>query len=100
VPQNTEIAIIQPIFKDIRYAAQRMGLTVYAMRVLVWNRLVRPVKKGQAYLFTEKMIEELGVKLASGELEFPRVPSRKKDIRKRPENAMLKHDQAERRNSS
>jgi hypothetical protein len=78
--QNTETAIIQPFFKDIKYASQRLGISIYAVRVLIWNRLVRPVRKGSAYLFTEPQLLELAGKLASGEFTFPKVPTRKKDI--------------------
>jgi hypothetical protein len=73
-----ETSAVTPFFRNITYASQRLGVSVYAVRVLIWNKRVRPVRKGAQFLFTEAMLTELAGKLESGEITFPRAPSRRK----------------------
>jgi hypothetical protein len=69
--------VVTPLFKDIRYAAARLGTTVFNVRTLVWNHLLKPIRQGQKFLFTEEMLIELAAELASGKVEFPKVPAKK-----------------------
>jgi hypothetical protein len=66
--------VVTPLFIPIKAASLRFGVTVFAMRVLVWSKLLKPVKHGRQYLFADADLVELAAKLRSGEVSFPRSP--------------------------
>jgi len=72
-----ELNPVTPLFVDIQFAARQLGVSIFAVRNLCWNKLLTPVRQGRKYLFTSAMLTELAAKLSSGEVEFPRVPTRK-----------------------
>src|ERR1700676_2779615 len=67
---------IQPMFVDIQAASAALGISVFAVRNICWNKLLRPVRHGKKYLFTPQMLTELRDKLVSGQVVFPASPTK------------------------
>ena len=65
---------VQPMFVDIHAASAALGLSVFAVRTICWNKLLRPVRHGKKYLFTLQMLTELRDKLVSGQVTLPVSP--------------------------
>jgi hypothetical protein len=74
---------VQPMFVDIHAAAAALGLSVFAVRNICWNKLLRPVRHGKKYLFTPQMLTELRDKLVSGQVTLPASPHKSAKPRKR-----------------
>ena len=72
----------EPLLGDIRFAAARLGISVFAVRNLCWHKLLRPVRHGKKYLFAPASLTELADKLVRGEVQFPAVAPRKKSSRR------------------
>ena len=68
--------VVQPMFIDIHAASAALGLSVFAVRTICWNKLLRPVRQGKKYLFTPQMLTELRDKLVSGQVVLPASPSK------------------------
>jgi hypothetical protein len=66
--------VVTPLLIPIETASLRLGVTVFAMRNLVWNRLLKPVKHGRRYLFADADLVALAERLRCGEVSFPPTP--------------------------
>ena len=76
VPSSAPTPAVQPMFLDIQAASAALGLSVFAVRNICWNKLLRPVRHGKKYLFTPQMLTELRDKLVSGQVVLPASPSK------------------------
>jgi hypothetical protein len=80
VPSRTELSLpaAQPLLVDIRVAATILGISVFAVRNLCWNRdtkrVLKPVRQGLKFLFSPTALTECAAKLVSGEIQFPATP--------------------------
>jgi glucose uptake protein GlcU len=71
-----------PLLIDIKAAAQMLGTSVFAVRVLCWDsktaHILRPVRHGLQFLFAPAALVELRDALVAGTVTFPRSPSKPK----------------------
>jgi hypothetical protein len=72
----------QPLLVDIRAAAALLGVSVFAVRNLCWNRdtkrVIKPVRLGLKLLFSPTVLNECAEKLVAGEIQFPATPTKAK----------------------
>ena len=76
------VPTVEPLLEDIREASRKLGVSVFAIRNLCWNRLLKPIRHGRRYLFAPTSLTDFAAKLVSGEVEFPPVPAKKAKKRK------------------
>jgi hypothetical protein len=73
---------VEPLLVDIRTAAQKLGVSVFAVRNLCWNRdtarVLKPVRQGLKFLFSPAALSEFATKLVNGEVQFPATPVKAK----------------------
>jgi hypothetical protein len=71
-----------PLLIDIKAAAQMLGTSVFAVRVLCWNpktaHILKPVRHGLQFMFSPAALVELRDALVAGTVTFPRSPSKPK----------------------
>jgi hypothetical protein len=71
-----------PLLVDIRTAASMLGISVFAVRNLCWNRdtkhVLKPVRQGLKFLFSPAALNDFAAKLVSGEIQFPATPVKAK----------------------
>lgn len=76
------VPAVEPLLVDIREASRRLGVSVFAIRNLCWNKLLKPIRHGRKYLFAPASLTDLVAKLVSGDVEFPPVPVKRSRKRK------------------
>jgi hypothetical protein len=73
-----------PLLIDIRAASRLLGISVFGVRVACWDpktaHVLRPVRHGLKFLFSPAAIADFAAKIISGELQFPRSPSKPKRV--------------------
>ena len=71
-----------PLLVDIRTAARILGISVFAVRNLCWNRdtkrVLKPVRQGLKFLFSPAALNDCAAKLVLGEIVFPATPVKTK----------------------
>jgi hypothetical protein len=76
-----------PLLIDIRAASRLLGISVFGVRVACWNpktaRALKPVRHGLKFLFSPAAIADFAAKIISGEIQFPRSPSKPRKTVKR-----------------
>jgi hypothetical protein len=81
-PTELSLSAAQPLLVDIRVAATILGVSVFAVRNLCWNRdtkrVLKPVRQGLKFLFSPAALTECAAKLVSGEIQFPATPVKAK----------------------
>ena len=69
-----------PLLVDIRVAAHILGISIFAVRNLCWNRdtkrVIKPVRQGLKFLFSPAALNDFAAKLVSGETQFPATPTK------------------------
>jgi hypothetical protein len=74
-----------PLLIDIKAAAQMLGISVFAVRVLCWDpktaRILKPIRHGLQFMFSPAALVELRDALVAGTVQFPRSPSKPKSKR-------------------
>jgi hypothetical protein len=79
-PTDLSLPAAQPLLVDIRAAATMLGISVFAVRNLCWNRdtkrVLKPVRQGLKFLFSPTALNDFAAKLVSGEVQFPATPTK------------------------
>jgi hypothetical protein len=77
---SSSIPTPAPLLVDIRVAAAMLGISIFAVRNLCWNRetkrVLKPVRQGLKFLFSPPALNDFAAKLVAGEIQFPATPTK------------------------